>query len=89
MLSGVNEKEAIGITSLAEGLVCLVGVLAYGATGNGAIDWQLAPSLILGAVASVPLAALTVRALPMRKMRWTIGIAITLLGIYTLARLVI
>jgi len=89
ILAGVDGKGAIGITSLAEGLVCFVGVLAYALTGNGAVDWGVAPSLILGAVLSVPFAALTVRKVPMRKMRWAIGIAITVLGLFTLVKLVL
>jgi uncharacterized membrane protein YfcA len=88
VLAGVGEKEAIGITSLAEGLVCIVGVLAYWLTGNGGVDWRLAPSLALGALLSVPLAAFTVKNIPMRRMRWAIGIAITALGLFTLVKLV-
>jgi uncharacterized membrane protein YfcA len=89
VLAGMGEKEAIGITSLAEGLVCIVGVLAYVLTGNGGVDWGLAPSLILGAVLSVPFAALTVRKIPLHKMRWAIGTAITALGVFTLVRIVL
>jgi len=89
ILAGMDDKGAIGITSLAEGLVCFVGVLAYALTGNGAMDWGVAPSLILGAVLSVPFAALTVRKVPMRKMRWAIGIAVTVLGLFTLVKLVL
>lgn len=89
ILAGVDGKGAIGITSLAEGLVCIVGVLAYTLTGNGAVDWELAPSLILGAVLSVPLAALTVRKAPVQKLRWAIGIAVTALGLFTLIKLVL
>jgi len=89
IMAGVDGKGAIGITSLAEGLVCFVGVLAYTLTGNGAVDWGLAPSLILGAVLSVPLAALTVKKMPTQKLRWAIGIAITALGLFTLVKLVL
>lgn len=88
VMAGVDGKEAIGITSLAEGLVCIVGVIAYVLTGNGGVDWGVAPSLILGAVFSVPFAALTVKRLPVQKMRWIIGIAITALGLYTLGKIV-
>jgi hypothetical protein len=85
ILSGVDEKAAISITSLAEGLVCLVGVVAYVATGGGAIGWELAPSLVLGALLSVPLATLTVQRVSLPKMRWAVGVAVSLLGIYTLS----
>ena len=87
VLTGVGEKEAIGITSLAEGLVCIVGVVAYVLTGNGAVDWGLAPSLVLGAVLSVPFAAFTVKKMSLQKLRWAIGIAVTGLGIFTLAKI--
>ena len=88
VLAGMGEKEAIGITSLAEGLVCIVGVIAYMVSGNGAVDWTLAPSLALGAVLSVPLAAITVKKIPLRRMRWAIGSAVTALGLFTLGKLV-
>jgi len=88
VLTGMREKEAISITSLAEGLVCIVGVLTYVLTGNGAVDWGLAPSLVLGAILSVPFAALTVKKMSLRKLRWVIGSAVTGLGIFTLVKLV-
>ena len=89
IMAGVDGKGAIGITSLAEGLVCFVGILAYTLTGNGAVDRGLAPSLILGAVLSVPFAALTVKKMPTQKLRWAIGIGITALGLFTLVKLVL
>jgi len=89
VLSGVGEKEAIGVTSLAEGAACLVGVIAYAMSGGANIDWSLAPSLVLGALLSVPLAAFSVSRIPMRKMRWAIGSAVTALGAFTLVKLVV
>jgi uncharacterized membrane protein YfcA len=88
ILAGVDAKGAIGITSLAEGLVCIVGVITYALTGNGAIDWRLAPVLSVGALLSVPLAALTVKKVSLPRMRWAVGGAITALGLFTLSRLV-
>lgn len=88
VLSGVNEKEAIGITSLAEGVACLIGVIAYMVTGKGSVDWSLAPLLLTGAILSVPLSTITVKKVPMRRMRWAIGVAVTALGVFTLAKLV-
>ncbi len=88
VLTGMSEKEAISITSLAEGVVCIVGVLAYVTTGNGAVDWSVAPSLVLGALLSVPLAALTVKKMSFRRLRWAIGSAVTGLGLFTLVKLV-
>jgi uncharacterized membrane protein YfcA len=53
ILSGVNSKNAIGITSLAEGLTCFVGVFTYLTFTNHTVDWSLSPSLVLGAILSI------------------------------------
>ncbi len=89
ILSGMKEKEAIGITSMAEGLVCVVGIIVYLWTGNGGIDWSVAPSLLLGAMLSVPLSAITVKKLSFQGLRWAIGSMVTGLGVYTLVRMII
>lgn len=83
IVSGINGKNAIGITSLAEGLICLGGVSAYILT-NSIIDWTLVPYLLIGAVCSVPLSAYTVKRVKTEKMRVIIGFAILFLGILTL-----
>ena len=88
ILSGVNEKNAIGITSLAEGLTCVVGVAMYLIT-KATIDWTLAPYLMIGAVLSVPLAVFTVKKIKANKFKIIIGVATTLLGIITLLKLFI
>jgi len=59
MLAGVRSRSAIGIASLAEGLTSVVGLMVYLASGTP-FPWLLAPSLLLGAVLSVPLAAYVV-----------------------------
>ena len=43
VLSGVQIKSAIGITSLAEGLTCLVGVITYFIYTNHTIEWDFSP----------------------------------------------
>jgi uncharacterized membrane protein YfcA len=84
ILSGVESKNAIGITSLAEGLTCLVGVITYFAFTNHTVDWSLSPSLILGAILSVPIAAYTVKKFKGGSLRLIVGIATLLLGLFTL-----
>lgn len=83
VLAGVPGKNAVGITSLAEGIVCLVGLVAYFALGQS-LDWRLAVPLVMGALASVPAATWTVRLLPEAMLRSSIGYATTFLGILTL-----
>ncbi|MFC1480762.1 sulfite exporter TauE/SafE family protein [Candidatus Neomarinimicrobiota bacterium] len=86
VLSGVSSRSAIGITSLAEGVCSAVGVIAYLAS-TATISWQLAPSLLLGAILSVPLAAYTVSKVPTNRLTLCIGGLCMVLGGYTLLRL--
>ena len=83
MLSGVNGKNAVGITSLAEALTCVAGVALYFFT-NHLIDWQLAPFLITGAVLSVPFSALTVKRIDHEKFVVLVGAVTLALGLFTL-----
>jgi len=87
ILSGVNSRNAIGITSLAEGLTCFVGVIIYLLFTNHTVDWGLSPSLILGAILSVPLAAYTVKKFKGDKLRLIVGVATVILGAFTLGKL--
>lgn len=87
ILSGVKSKNAIGITSLAEGLTCMVGVMTYLAFTNHTVDWRLAPSLVLGAILSVPLATYAVKIIPALRLRLIIGLATLILGALTLLKL--
>jgi len=87
ILSGVESKSAIGITSLAEGLTCFVGVITYLTFTNNTVDWSLSPSLILGAILSVPIGAYTVKKFKGGSLRLIVGIATTVLGLFTLWKL--
>lgn len=85
MLSGLNPKAAIGVTSLTQGFVSLVGAASY-LLHRGSLATNLALSIILGAVASTPLSALTVRKLKLPHLRVGVGLASCALGVLTLAR---
>jgi uncharacterized membrane protein YfcA len=87
ILSGVDGKNAIAVTSLAEGLTCIVGVLAYLYTSQ-VIDWKLAPYLIIGAVLSVPISALSVKKIKTNRLRLFIGILTVILGGVTLWKVI-
>jgi uncharacterized membrane protein YfcA len=87
ILSGVESKSAIGITSLAEGLTCLVGVITYLTFTNHTVDWSLSPSLVIGAVLSVPVAAYTVKKFKAGSLRLIVGVTTLLLGMFTLWKL--
>lgn len=86
ILSGVETKNSIGITALAEGATCFVGVITYFIVGTD-VDWGLAPYLVMGSLFSVPLSVYTVKRMPVKQFTLIIGIATTLLGIFSLYKL--
>jgi uncharacterized protein len=86
ILSGVDAKNAVGITAFAEAVTCLVGFIIYLVVGK-AIDWKLVILLIISATPAVPLAALTVKGVPSRNLKRYIGVLITLLGVLTLLKI--
>ena len=86
VVSGLPAKSAVAVTSLAESLTCLIGVLGYLAAGKS-IAWGLAVPLTLGALLSVPMATLTVRRLPESTMRSLVGIVTLALGCVALLKL--
>ena len=88
VVSGIPPKHAIAITSIAEGLTCIVGFTAY-ILIHGHLDLLLAAPLTLGAMLSVPMATLTVKWLPENAVRSGVGVVTCLLGILTLIKLVI
>jgi len=84
ILSGVEGKSAVGITSLAEGLTCLVGVIAYIFIVKNPVDLTLAPYIILGAVLSVPLSVKSVKLISDEKLKLGIAVLTLGLGAYTI-----
>lgn len=80
VLIGVGGKAAIGVKSIAEGVVCLIGAMAY--LVSGAVhDLSLAYPLVLGAICSVPFSAYTVRRLGTKKVTTLIAVIAVILGI--------
>ena len=88
ILSGVEGKNAVAITSLAEGLTCVVGFGAYLLT-RSIQDWTLFPFLCIGAILSVPLSVCTVKRLNTRYLKLAIGVLTTALGVFTLAKILL
>jgi len=87
ILAGVEERSSVAITSLAEGITCIGGVITYLILGGaGIIDWTLTPYLVGGALLSVPLSAVTVRRVKVGNLRLAVGILTLLLGLTTVLR---
>ncbi len=86
ILSGVNAKNAVGITAFAEAITCLVGFLCYLGLGK-TIDWKLTILLVVAATPAVPFAALTVKKIQAEKLKRYVGWFIAALGILTLGKI--
>jgi uncharacterized membrane protein YfcA len=86
ILSGVETKNSIGITALSEGATCFIGVITYFLVGAN-VDWMLAPYLVIGSLISVPLSVYTVKRMPVKQFTLIIGVATTLLGLFSLYKL--
>ena len=86
VLSGVDGKNAVGITSFAEGLVCVVGASSYYFI-KGSLNLSLIKWLIPGAILSLPFGILTVKKMKSEKMKTGIGVLTTILGAITLLKL--
>jgi hypothetical protein len=87
ILAGVDGRSAVGITSLAEGLTCAVGVLAYIFISKKPLDWALAPWVIIGAVLSVPLSAKSVKIMNEKKLKLAIALLTLTLGTVTIIKI--
>ena len=87
ILSGVDTKSSVAITSLAESFTCLVGVSTFLLLGN-TVDWRIALALLAGAVTSVPFSTRTVKKLKVKNFTTMVGIATVVLGLFTLFKVV-
>lgn len=88
IISGREAKSSIGSTTLAEALVCIVAFVSY-LILEGDIYWTLAAATSVGSVVAAPLAAMTVRRVNTGKLKFVIGIATSLLGALTIAKVFI
>ncbi len=83
VVSGLSSKHAVAITSLAESFTCLVAIIASLWLSKD-LNWGLSLPLAVGAVMSVPLATMTVRWLPEKAMRASVGVMTIVLAIVML-----
>lgn len=88
ILAGVYEKSVIGITSLAEGLTCMVGIIIYILTKGRNINWSIAAYLVIGAILAVPFSAVSVKRISTKRLKLFIGILTIILGLLTLVNMI-
>jgi len=88
LFSGIKTKSAIGITSIAESITCVFGLLIYIIIGQ-IINIDILLYLLIGAMASVPFSVYIVKKLPEKRLKIGIGIFIILLGLFTLIKTIL
>lgn len=86
ILAGMEGKSAVGITSFAESLTCLVGVIMYAFVSKSSFNWKLTILIISGAVLSVPLSAKSVKMMTEKKLKLLIAILTIILGTWTIIK---
>jgi len=84
VLAGVNSKNAVAITSLAEGLTCAVGITSYFFISRSPLDLSLAPVIVTGAVASIPFSVKSVKKITEKRLKAAIAALTLVLGISTI-----
>lgn len=89
ILSGVQSKNSIAITSFAEAFTCLLGLITYMALVPQKPNWHLAPFLTLGAVCAVPCAVYSVKRIRIKHFTTIVGLCTLLLGAYTLLKTIL
>jgi len=83
LASGIKGKEAVVITSLCECFTCMIGLVVFFILG-GSLNLLYAIPLCFGAMTTVIPAAKTIRILPEKLLRNTIGWATLLMGLVML-----
>ncbi|MFH1534165.1 MAG: sulfite exporter TauE/SafE family protein [Nitrospirota bacterium] len=82
ILSGVDSKKAIAITTLSEGLISIAGVITFFIFGGVKVfNWSLIIALTVGGLISIPIATFTVKKMRHHHIKVLIGLASILLGI--------
>jgi len=85
IMSGIQGRAAVAITSLAEGFTCLIGAILFLVLGKG-LDAALLIPVVTGALLSVPFSARIVRRIPEDRMKLVIAILTVGLGALTIAK---
>ncbi len=89
VLSGCEAKSAVGCTSLAESLVCLVALIGFAASGIFP-TWTLAVPIVLGAMLSAPCAAAMTKYLDSKvDLKRVVGVVVLLLGFLCIYKVLI
>lgn len=80
MLSGINGKSAVGVTSLSEGLTCLVGIISYFFLNELDFNINLTIALLAGSLLSIPISVNIISIINEKTLKRFLSAAIIILG---------
>ncbi|MBU2638645.1 MAG: sulfite exporter TauE/SafE family protein [Nanoarchaeota archaeon] len=88
VISGIESRQAVGISSIVEGFVSLFGVIFYLIiVGTEYLNPALTVSLMIGGLLATPLAAYAVKRIHPKKLKMLMGIACIALGLITIVKI--
>ena len=85
IISGREVKSSVGSTTVAVTFACAVGFLGY-VLIKGDIYWMLVAAASIGSVIAAPFAAMMIKRIDAKRLRFAIGTATSLVGALTIAR---
>jgi len=91
ILSGSDSRNAIGVTSLAEGLICLAALSLYLLLNDGVGwmigNWRFYTPMVAGALLAAPVAAYATKVASNKvDLRMVVGVVTCILGGWTLVK---
>lgn len=88
IISGVNSKNAVGITTLSEAPICIAAFIGYMLFHPG-FTWNMAIALIVGAGIAATLGPRITSRFRSPRLRTAIGILALVLGVWTLVKVIL
>ncbi len=88
MLSGIEGRASVAITSFAEGFTCLVGVALFLAQGEN-LEMDLLIPMVTGALLSIPFSTHVVGQIGEGTLRRAIAALTVALGLFTIGKVVL
>jgi len=85
IISGRDVKSSVGSTTVAVTITCAVSFLGY-LLIKGDIYWMLVAAASIGSVIAAPFAAMMVKRINAKRLKFSIGIATSLLGALTIVK---
>jgi len=88
VISGVNVKNAVGITLLTEVFICIASIATYIVLLK-ALDFSLLAGLTLGALLAAIPAAFFVKRVHEEKLKMLVGMTLIILGAFTITKILL